>query len=95
MFLHDNSVPDLDTLLNPSRGTQAPHPFYLSDSGKRSDMIQFLKSLDTSAMSAGNKQSPALKPNSTRNSAIEASYVRAFLRAAPLAVGVTVSNTAH
>jgi len=46
-FLHDNSVPDLDTLLNASRGDKAPHPFYLTDGGQRADMVEFLKSLDT------------------------------------------------
>ena len=46
-FLHDNSVPDLDTLLNPSRGATAPHPFYLSGSD-RTDMVEFLRQLDTS-----------------------------------------------
>ncbi len=46
-FLHDNSVPDLDTLLNPSRGGDAPHPFYLSDAGERSAMVSYLLSLDT------------------------------------------------
>lgn len=49
VFLHDNSVPTLNDLLNPSRGTQAPHPFYFSDAAKRSDMIEFLRSLDTNS----------------------------------------------
>ena len=31
VFLHDNSVPTLDDLLNPSRGATAPHPFFLPD----------------------------------------------------------------
>ncbi|MBA3596839.1 MAG: hypothetical protein H0W40_05600 [Methylibium sp.] len=34
-FLHDNSVPELDNLLNPSRGSTVPHPFYLSDAAQR------------------------------------------------------------
>ncbi len=46
-FLHDNSVPTLDALLGPSRGTTAPHPFYLNDLAQRADMIEFLRSLDT------------------------------------------------
>ena len=46
-FLHDNSVPTLDSLLNPSRGTTAPHPFYLSDAAQRADMVEFLRGLDT------------------------------------------------
>lgn len=46
-FLHDASVANLETLLDTSRGHMAPHPFYLSDRAERSDVIQFLKSLDT------------------------------------------------
>lgn len=46
VFLHDNSVPTLDALLDRSRGASAPHPFYL-DGQERSDMIEFLNSLDT------------------------------------------------
>ena len=46
VFLHDNSVPTLDKLLDSSRGASAPHPFYLSGS-ERADMIAFLKALDT------------------------------------------------
>ena len=45
VFLHDNSVPDLDTLLNPSRGTTAPHPFYVSSASARADVVAFLKGL--------------------------------------------------
>lgn len=48
-FLHDNSVPSMDNLLNPSRGTTVPHPFYLSDASQRSDMVEFLRSLDTNS----------------------------------------------
>lgn len=47
VFLHDNSVPTLDNLLDPSRGATAPHPFYLNDAGQRADMVEFLRSLDT------------------------------------------------
>ena len=46
-FLHDNSVPNLDSLLNPSRGATAPHPFYFSDPAQRADMVEFLRGLDT------------------------------------------------
>lgn len=46
-FLHDNSVPTMDNLLNPSRGPNAPHPFYLAEPGDRTDMVEFLRSLDT------------------------------------------------
>jgi len=49
-FLHDDSVSDLDTLLNPSRGPLAPHPFYVSAASDRADMVEFLKELDTNTM---------------------------------------------
>ncbi len=47
VFLHDNTVPSLDNLLDPSRGPTAPHPFYLADGRKRADMAAFLRRLDT------------------------------------------------
>ena len=47
VFLHDNSVPSLDNLFDPSRGATAPHPFYLPDAKARADMVAFLRSLDT------------------------------------------------
>ncbi len=47
VFLHDNSVPSLDNLFDPSRGATAPHPFYLSDAKARADMVAFLRSLET------------------------------------------------
>ena len=47
VFLHDDSVPSLDNLLDPSRGATVPHPFFLSDPSARADMIEFLRSLDT------------------------------------------------
>lgn len=47
VFLHDNSVPTMDALFDGSRGTMAPHPFYVQNSTERSDLIAFLKSLDT------------------------------------------------
>ena len=47
VFLHDNSVPSLDMLFDPSRGPTAPHPFYVSDSRQRANVVTFLKSLDT------------------------------------------------
>ena len=46
-FLHDSSVANLDDLLNPSRGSTAPHPFYFNSSAQRSDMIEFLRGLST------------------------------------------------
>lgn len=47
VFLHDNSVPSLDALLDPSRGATAPHPFYVSSVHQRSELVQYLESLDT------------------------------------------------
>ncbi len=46
-FLHDNSVPTLDALLQPTRGATAPHPFYINDMGQRADMVEYLRSLST------------------------------------------------
>ena len=46
-YLHDNSVPTLNSLLDPARGASAPHPFYFSDSGQRADMAEFLRGLTT------------------------------------------------
>ncbi len=48
VFLHDDSVPSLSSLLDPKRGATAPHPFYVPEWSARTDMIAFLKSLDTS-----------------------------------------------
>ncbi|MEJ7848714.1 MAG: hypothetical protein WKF92_11570 [Pyrinomonadaceae bacterium] len=47
IFLHDASVPSLDNLLDPARGDNAPHPFYLADPSQRADMVEFLRGLDT------------------------------------------------
>ena len=49
VFLHDNSVPSLEELFNPRRGPTAPHPFYLANAQQRSDLAQYLRSLDTSS----------------------------------------------
>ncbi len=46
-YLHDNSVPSLDGLLDPKRGSREPHPFYLTDSAQRADVVAFLRGLDT------------------------------------------------
>ena len=46
-YLHDNSVPTLEALLNPARGPNAPHAFYLSDASQRADIIAFLRGLGT------------------------------------------------
>ncbi|MDQ3224206.1 MAG: hypothetical protein M3Q75_12170 [Gemmatimonadota bacterium] len=47
VFLHDNSVPTLDNLLDPARGATAPHPFYLTDPSPRAQMVAFLQGRDT------------------------------------------------
>lgn len=47
-FLHDNSVPTMDSLLDPSRGPKAPHPFYVNNAASRADMVEFLRGLSTS-----------------------------------------------
>lgn len=47
VFLHDDSVHSLNELLDPNRGATAPHPFYVPDTSQRTDMIAFLRSLDT------------------------------------------------
>ena len=47
VFLHDNSVRNLDMLLDPRRGGLSPHPFYIAQPRRRADMVAYLKSLDT------------------------------------------------
>ena len=47
VFLHDDSVKSLDELLNPKRGKMAPHPFYVATPAQRTDLVAYLKSLDT------------------------------------------------
>ncbi len=47
VFLHDASVSGLSSLLDPLRGEDAPHPFYVSDPNVRADVVEFLKGLDT------------------------------------------------
>ncbi len=46
-FLHDDSVPSLGALFDPSRGGTAPHPFFVSNGRGRSDLVAYLKGLDT------------------------------------------------
>ena len=46
VFLHDDSVHSLNELLDPKRGSTAPHPFFVPDSKDREDVIVFLKGLD-------------------------------------------------
>ncbi len=45
VFLHDNSVPSLERLLDPSRGVDSPHPFFAKTAAQRTDLVAFLKSL--------------------------------------------------
>lgn len=47
VFLHDSSVASLVELFDARRGARAPHPFYVSDSRARADLVAYLKSLDT------------------------------------------------
>ena len=48
VFLHDNTVASLDELFNPRRGATVPHPFYVASASRRADLVQYLRSLDTS-----------------------------------------------
>lgn len=45
VFLHDDTVKSFDSLFDSSRGAMAPHPFYISDSRARADLIAFLRGL--------------------------------------------------
>ena len=49
VFLHDNSVRSLDSLLTQTRGPKAPHPFYVKNKAQRADVVVYLKSLDTTS----------------------------------------------
>ncbi len=49
IFLHDNSVPSLDALLDPERGATAPHAFYIANARERAAIIAYLRSLDTNS----------------------------------------------
>jgi cytochrome c2 len=55
LFLHDASVKSLDELLDPKRGKNSPHPFYINDKTKRRDIIEFLRGLDTDTSKATNE----------------------------------------
>lgn len=46
-FLHDDTVRSLDNLLDPQRGPNVPHPFYVSGAKARADLVEFLKGLET------------------------------------------------
>jgi len=45
VLLHDVSVSGFGSLLDASRGAGAPHPFYVTNTGERDDLIQFLRGL--------------------------------------------------
>jgi len=57
-FLHDNSVADLNALLDPKRGIDAPHPFYLKDAGTRADVVAYLNGLEIPGSGADPKNDP-------------------------------------
>ena len=65
IFLHDASVPSLDNLLDPARGDNAPHPFYLADPSQRADMVEFLRGLDTN--NSGQERQTAAMSQPTDN----------------------------
>ncbi|MDQ3025000.1 MAG: hypothetical protein M3R58_00635 [Pseudomonadota bacterium] len=44
-----NSVPGPVEILDPKRGANAPHPFYLQDPRAREDLAEFLRGLDDRA----------------------------------------------
>ena len=83
VFLHDNSVPTLDNLLDPGRGAQAPHPFYLSDTGQRSDMVQFLNSLDTNSTMSHSEPMRSLGWKKGHTDVADVAGWLALVRAAP------------
>ncbi len=57
VFLHDASVTGgLGELLDPKRGDDAPHPFYVKDESERAEVIGFLRSLDTGTHDAAPAQ---------------------------------------
>ena len=60
IFLHDASVPSLDSLLDPARGENAPHPFYLAEATQRAEVVEFLKGLDTGP--SNQPRQAAMKP---------------------------------
>lgn len=45
-FLHDGSVPSLYKLLDPARGDNVPHAYYVEGANDRNDVVAYLKSLD-------------------------------------------------
>jgi len=90
VFLHDDSVATLDDLLDPIRGSQAPHPFFLTDTSQRSDMVAFLKSLGTTPPSTIVFPAQSGLKTSQKAAASLASLSR-FVHTAPLALKVAAS----
>ncbi|HYQ15091.1 MAG TPA: hypothetical protein VEQ58_05030 [Polyangiaceae bacterium] len=45
-FLHDSSVASLADLVDPARGENDPHPFFVTDAADRDALVTFLESLD-------------------------------------------------
>jgi glucose/arabinose dehydrogenase/cytochrome c553 len=60
-FLHDDSVPSLDSLLDPERGAESPHAFYLKDAGQRADVVAVRKGLEIPGAGEGSKIDPPAK----------------------------------
>ncbi|MET0293011.1 MAG: hypothetical protein ABW136_11675 [Steroidobacteraceae bacterium] len=46
VLLHDNSVASLEALLDPARGAQAPHPFYVTSTTDRADVAAYLRAAE-------------------------------------------------
>jgi len=62
-FLHDDSVPGLAALLDPARGADAPHPFYLKAADQRADVVAYLMGLEIPGAADGAKDAdvPTIK----------------------------------
>ncbi len=45
-YLHDGSVPTLYKLLDPNRGENVPHAYYIESANDRNDLVTYLKTLD-------------------------------------------------
>lgn len=58
-FLHDNSVPTLEALLDSKRGADAPHAFYLERAGSRDDVVAYLKGLEIPGSDDPPKKDPS------------------------------------
>lgn len=45
-YLHDGSVPTLEALLSPERGSDAPHPYFIPSPEERDELTSFLRVWD-------------------------------------------------